>query len=126
MSNTYLYKTEQYGSETDVDQAVMDFKLRLDNNPTDWATVKQLGGDAESGWIVPTESLTDAEINSLGVGQYYSISSVVGGGSELGLTATETTAKVAEYLTEYARYYGANTIIRHYAPTNVDMSGYVT
>ena len=125
MSTTWFYKDNEYTSEADVNQAVLDFKNRLDNNPTDWAVVKQLTGDAESGWGVPQEGLTDAEINALDETQHYSISSVVGGGSEVGLTAAEITAKVAEYRTEYAQFCQANTVVNTYSPTNIDMSGYV-
>lgn len=125
MSTTWFYNDNEYTSEADVNQAVLDFKNRLDNNPTDWAVVKQLTGDAESGWGVPQEGLTDAEINSLDETQHYSISSVVGGGSEVGLTAAEITAKVAEYRTEYAQYCRANTVSMEYAPNIIDMSGYV-
>ena len=124
MSTTWFYKDTEYTSEADVNQAVLDFKSRLDNNPTDWVTVRQLTGDAVNGWVVPTDELTDAEINALDQAQHYSVSSVVDGGSEVGLTATETTAKVAEYRSGFAEFYRANTIVKAYAPTNVDMSGY--
>lgn len=125
MNTTWFYKDNEYTSEADANQAVLDFKNRLDNNPTDWAVVKQLTGDAESGWGVPQEGLTDAEINALDETQHYSISSVVGGGSEVGLTATEITAKVAEYRTEYAQFFRADVIVCTYSTTNIDMSGYV-
>ena len=125
MTNTWQYKGDEYSTEAEVNQAVADTKVRLDNNPTDWVVVKQLTGDAASGWVVPQDELTDAEINALDATQHYSISSVVEGGSEVGLTATETTAKVAEYRTEYSQFCQVNTIVDTYNPTNIDMSGYV-
>lgn len=126
MSTTWFYKGNQHTSEADVNQAVLDFKNRLDNNPTDWVVVRQLTGDAESGWVIPVEELTDAEINALDQAHHYSVSSVVEGGSEVGLTATEATAKVAEYRLGFANYYGANVITKTYAPTNEDMSVYTS
>jgi hypothetical protein len=125
MSIKWFYKDTEYTSEADVNQAVLDFKNRLDNNPTDWVVVRQLTGDAESGWVVPVEKLTDTEINNLDETSHYSVSSKVGSGSDVGLTAAETTAKVAEYRTEYAQYCRANTISTEYAPTTVDMSAYL-
>lgn len=124
MNTTWLYKQIEYNTEAALNQAVLDFKSRLDNNPTDWVTVRQLTGDSVNGWVVPTDELTDAGINALDAAHHYSVSSVVGGGSEVGLTSTETTAKVAEYRLEFAEFHGANTVVKVYAPTNVDMSGY--
>lgn len=125
MSTKWFYKDTEYTSEPDVNQAVLDFKSRLDNNPTDWVVVQRLTGDAESGWVVPMEELTDAGINNLDEAHYYSVSSVIGGGSEVGLTAAEVTAKVVEYRSEFAEFFNANVIIKTYAPTNVDMSVYL-
>tara|TARA_R110000823_G_C15877315_1_gene494698 strand:+ start:903 stop:1280 length:378 start_codon:yes stop_codon:yes gene_type:complete len=125
MIKTWHYNNLPYATESEVNQAVVEMKGRLDNNPTDWAVVKQLTGDAESGWGVPQEGITDAEINALDETQHYSISSVIGGGSEVGLTATETTAKVAEYRTEYAQFFRVDVIGCTYNPTHEDMSGYV-
>ena len=125
MIKTWHYNNLPYATESEVNQAVVEMKSRLDNNPTDWAVVKQLTGDAESGWGVPQEGITDAEINALDETQHYSISSVIGGGSEVGLTATETTAKVAEYRTEYAQFFRVDVIGCTYNPTHEDMSGYV-
>tara|TARA_R110000764_G_scaffold232939_1_gene325596 strand:+ start:353 stop:730 length:378 start_codon:yes stop_codon:yes gene_type:complete len=125
MTSKWFYKNEEYTTKAEVDQAVVDFKFRLDNNPTDWSVVKQLTGDAVSGWVVPEDELSDVEINALDAQQHYSISSTVGGDSQVGLTATEITAKVAEYRTEYARVCQADLIVNTYNPTNVDMSGYI-
>jgi hypothetical protein len=126
MSTTWFYKDTEYTSEDNVNQAVLDFKNRLDNNPTDWVVVRQLTGDAESGWVIPVEKLTDTEINNLDGAHYYSVSSVIGGGSEVGLTATEAAAKVAEYRSEFANNWRVNTItkVQGYSPSNADMSAY--
>jgi hypothetical protein len=121
----YLYIGQQYETQSEVEAAVTAFKSRLDNNPTDWVDVQLLGGSEADGWVVPVEKLTDAEINSVSASSHYSVSSIVGGGSYVGLTGPEVTAKVAELRTEYANYKGANVITETYAPTNEDMSGYV-
>lgn len=121
----YIYVNQTYNTMQEVEAAVTAFKLRLDNNPTDWVNVALLGGNEADGWVVPEEYLTDAEINSLDASSHYSISEVLGGGSWVGLTGTEAIAKVAECRRYYAYAMKANEIMETYAPTNEDMSGYV-
>ena len=137
MSTKWYFCSETFLTQEDVNQKVLDVKQRLDNNPTNWAIVKQLGGNDELGWLVPKAVLTDAEINNLNANYYYSVSSVVGSETLIGLSSSETQAKVLEYRKEYCDYYQVNTIkqftevdgviteITEYAPTNVDMSSYM-
>ena len=54
-----------------------------------------------------------------------SVAAVVDGNNDLGLTASEATAKIAELRTSYARFMNVNVIGIFYPPSNVDMSGYV-
>lgn len=125
MANTWVYTGTEYTTENAVNAAVVERKARLENNPTDWVIVKELTGNADDGWVVPSETLSDSEINSLDATKYYSVAAVVDGNNDLGLTAYEATAKVAEHRTSYARFIQANTISLLYPPSNVDMSGYV-
>jgi len=125
MANIWVYTGTEYTTENAVNAAVVERKARLENNPTDWAIVKELTGNADDGWVVPSETLSDSEINSLDATKYYSVAAVVDGNNDLGLTASEATAKVAEHRTSYARFIQANTILLLYPPSNVDMSGYV-
>jgi len=122
----YYYAQQTYDTKAEVDAAVVAFKDRLDNNPTDWVTVKLLGGSETDGWIVPTETLTDAEINNLSGDSFYSVIEVHGGNTYTGLTSAEAITKVAEVRTKYAQWKLVNTITETYAPTNVDMSVYVS
>lgn len=121
----YIYANQTYNTTEEVEAAVTAFKSRLDNNPTDWVNVALLSGSEADGWVVPEGYLTDAEINSLDASSHYSISEVIGGGSWVGLSGTEATAKVAECRGYYANAMKANQIMETYAPTNEDMSGYV-
>ena len=125
MATTWTYNSTEYTSESDVDAAVTALKSRLDNNPTDWVTVKEVTSNGNGGWVVPTETLTDSEIDTMDSDKNYNVSAVHSGYTGTGLTGTEATAKVAEIRTEYAVWIGANTIHKSYAPTNEDMSGYV-
>jgi len=137
MSTKWYYFAETFSTQEDANQKVLDVKQRLDNNPTNWAIVKQLDGSDELGWVVPRAVLTDAEVNSLNANHYYSISSVVGSGTFIGLSSSEIQAKIVEYRKEFCDYYQVNTVKQftkadgvitqtiEYAPTNVDMSGYV-
>ena len=123
----YFYSGQRYDTQSEVEAAVTALKTRLDNNPTDWVDVQLLSGSEESGWILPVDYLTDAEINAVSADNHYSVSAKVSGDSFVGLTGPETTAKVAELRTAYAVHLQANTIVQSttQAPTNEDMSGYV-
>ena len=88
-------------------------------------SIKEVTSDDNGGWVVPTETLTDSEIDTMASDKNYNVSAVHSGYTGTGLTGTEATAKVAEIRTEYAVWIGANTIHKSYAPTNEDMSGYV-
>ena len=127
MATNWYYFDTKYSSQEDANQKVLAVKQRLDNNPTDWVVVKKLGGSAESGWIIPTEALTDQEINNLSASHYYLVSAVISGDSSIGLSSVQANAKVLSHRKEYCDFYMVNTIteIKLYAPTNVDMSGYV-
>lgn len=128
MTTTWFYSGEQYSTEALVNAAVLDQKVRLDNNPTDWVIVKELSGNASDGWIVPATTLTDSEITSLDDTKHYNVAAVVSGDNDLGLTASEATAKIAEHKTSYADYLRVNTIVKtqEYSPSNADMSGYTS
>ena len=122
---SWFYTNKQYTTKAEVDAAVVAMKSRLENNPTDWVIVKELTGNAVDGWVIPSETLSDSEINNLESGKYYNVAAVVDGYNDLGLTASEATAKVAEHRTSYARFMSVNTVVFVSPPSNVDMSGYV-
>jgi len=124
MANIWVYTGTEYSTEDAVNAAVVARKSRLENNPTDWVVVKELTGNAD-GWVIPSETLSDSEINNLDATKHYSVAAVFDGDNDLGLTASETTAKVAELRTSYARLIQANQISILYPPSNIDMSGYV-
>ena len=122
---TWIYNNTKYTSQADLDAAVTALKSRLDNNPTDWVTVKEVTSDGNGGWVIPSDTLTDAEINAMVSDKYYSVSAVHSGFNEVGMSGTNATAKVSELRTEYAQWIDADVVVKMYAPTNEDMSGYV-
>lgn len=136
MATIWQYCGDEYETEALVNAAVLNTKSRLDNNPTDWAIVKEISGSVATGWLVPVHTLTDSEINNIDTTKVYSVSSVKHSDMDFGLTSSEATAKVAEHRASYAAYLRVNLIIKYdtvdpsepteYAPTNVDMSGYVS
>jgi hypothetical protein len=128
MSNTWTYGNNNYSSEDLVDAAVLDMKSRLENNPTDWVIVKELAGNVSDGWIIPTDALTDNEINNLDVTKHYSVSAIITADTDLGLTSEEAVAKIATHRNAYSNFKAVNTIfkLQTYAPTNVDMSVYTS
>jgi len=93
---TWVYNNTEYTTEADVNAAVTALKARLDNNPTDWVIVKEVTSNGEGGWVIPSETLTDAEINSMSAGSYYNVNAIHSGTTYTGITGTEATTRVAE------------------------------
>lgn len=125
VSGGYYYKNRSYETEAEAQQAVVDFKNVLDNQPSTYCTVRRLGGNAEDGWVVPVEQLTDEEILSITDG-WYSIHSSLHGPQQMPLTASETLEKVQEYKRLEAQFFSADKIFYNAEyTTDEDMSGYV-
>ncbi|MGB0141441.1 MAG: hypothetical protein ACPF8W_00050 [Luminiphilus sp.] len=125
MATKWYYNYVAYDTEAEANAAVANMKSRLDNNPTDWVIVKEVTTNSEGGWIVPSETLTDEQINNISEDNNYNVNSIYSGTTYTGITGANAILKIAELRTEYARRIQANTIMKHYAPTNEDMSGYV-
>ena len=127
MAIVYNYNRNSYDTVTEVEAAVTGLKTRLDNNPTDWCTAKLVSGNAEDGWVVSSETLSDSDILNPVADSHYNLSSIPDGTTYTAITGTELTQRVNEMRTSYANWIQANTItkIDTYAPTNEDMSGYV-
>ncbi len=126
MAIKWHYANVAYETEALAEAAVLVMKERLENNPTDWVVVKELSGNANDGWVVPGTTLTDSEINNLDDTKHYNVSSVLAGDTDIGLTASEATAKIAEHRTVYSDNYRVNTLVKveEYSPSNADMSVY--
>lgn len=122
---TWYYNNNSYSTEAEVDAAVTALKSRLDNNPTDWVIVKEVTSDGNGGWVVPSETLTDAEIDSMSSDKYYNVNAVHSGATHTGINGTEASNRVSEIRSAYAQFIDANTIRKEYAPTNENMSGYI-
>lgn len=126
MATKWYYNSVAYNTEAEANAAVTNIKSRLDNNPTDWVIVKQVTYNSEEeGWVVPSETLTDEEINNLSEDNNYNVNSIYSGTTYIGMTGADAILKISELRTEYARRINANTIMKYYAPTNEDMSIYV-
>lgn len=133
-TTTYIYFGTEYGSISEANQAVLDQKNRLDNNPNDWCIIRSLGGSSASGWVVPMQVMTDEEINALSGSGSYSVSSIHSGHSDVGLTAAEATEKVAEHRSSYIEWAALDKMIHlnvgsegqaiSFSVNSVDMSEY--
>lgn len=128
MAIEYIYANEIYSSLEEAQAAVITKRDRLDTHPTDYATVKRLGGTLETGWIIPTESLNDSEILALTVESEgtFGVHSPFDGESTHGLTAEQAIARVAELKRLMGQLLNATQITAtETISTNVDMTGYV-
>lgn len=133
MTISYVYTSERYDTEADAQSAAEALSVRMQNNPTEWMTAKEITGSNETGWTFTPTTLTDAELLSPDDGKTYMCYSVIIGNNEFPLTATELAEKRDEYRGYYAeaffidcvKMFDDETDTRTDIPTNVDMSGYV-
>ena len=124
MTIQYCYANTFYDTESDAQDSVIDFKARLDNNPTDWMTVKEIIGSQESGWQMNPTTLTDEQINNLDDTKVYMAYSPVTGENYMPLTASEVTVKVTEFRRAYANWIEADKIIKYDDTATNDAENY--
>lgn len=136
MTIKYVYAANQYDTESDAQNAVSAVKLRLDNNPTDWMTAKEIIGSPESGWQMQPIRLTDSELLNPASDKTYMAYSKTLGENVMPLTASELEAKRNTYRAAYAQSLSVTVITKtddenlttassEEIQTIVDMSGYV-
>lgn len=126
MAETWYYGGGQYTSEADVNAAVAAMKVRLDNNPTDWVTIKEVTNSGGGHWVVSGDQLTDAEINNLDPTKFYNVSAVHSGDTYTGVTGTQADEYVQSIRSDYAVWKDVDRITKIYEPTETDMTPYVT
>jgi len=127
MATKYLYKQQPLTTEAEVEAAITATVDILENRPSEWCIVKELGGNAEDGWVIPQQPLTDYEIlNLLDDTKFYSVQSRYQGGNETGLNPTQAREKIDEYRLGYCQFWEVDTITKMYDVTSVDMSGYMS
>tara|TARA_B000000532_G_scaffold203237_1_gene170255 strand:- start:88 stop:537 length:450 start_codon:yes stop_codon:yes gene_type:complete len=148
--NKYIYANNLYDTVNEVEAAVTTIKARLDNNPTDWCSVKPMINPRTiaiySGDVIGYdlgEPLTDAQIKALGSSNnLYNIYSFYEGDNFTEVPEENMAQKVEALRTPYARRLKVNKYFHVvgvmegevfnpteeatiYNVTNEDMSGYV-
>ena len=149
----YAYAHEEFVTMDAVNVKVLDVKDKLDNKPTTFCTVKRLTPLDGGKYQVPSEGLSDADIMSLDSDGFFKVSSELFGTNYDTLTAEEANSAVQTEKLQWAQAKAVNTIcpgrlVRqseddpssplygvnfdifeevgdYFAPSNVDMSGYV-
>lgn len=121
----YVYRNSEYETVEELNSAITATKNILDNNPTHWCVVKLLSGNAEDGWVIPSETLTDEEINNMSADNYYNVSAIYDGYTYTGINGTDATQRVRDLRTSFANWVEVNTFYQKFVPTNENMSGYV-
>lgn len=133
----FVYCDREYQTQQELNNAVTSQKSRLDNNPTDWCTVKEVTQNADGSWQMPPAQLDDADILNLDASKTYSFSTDITGEFSVGLSANEVSSKVDEVRLVYARLLRVNSVFVDVnwdqlgteaveEPTAQDMSGYIT
>lgn len=127
MSTKFYYNSKEFLSIEDAEEEVVVVYNKLENNPNEWCTVKEITGNADDGWNIPSEKLNDTQILNLDPSKTYSVTSTISGDTHVGLNATDTATKVSEFRTLFAQYVRANEILKReiITPSSHDMSGYV-
>lgn len=136
----YIYSFKGYNSLEEAESAAADMKNIFDNNPNKYSSVKQLVGSEESGWIIPTEVLSDEEILNASTTGRYLVSNYASGNTNLGADYTTLQEALASARTEFAHHFEVNkiykievgegeqptrTLLETLTPQSVDMSVYM-
>lgn len=129
MTKKYLYAQTFYDSLAEANAAAAAKKNALENEPTEYVTVKLLGGNADDGWVVPVEDLTDAEILAIqdGDGNHYGLYSRFEGDMQTGITSTQVNTEITRLKQKFAQLLNATkiSVVEDIDP-DIDMSSYVT
>lgn len=127
MATKWYYGHNEYDTRADCDQAVLDMKDLLDNEPTQYVAVTPVTQADNGGWVISEDAYTDSEILNLDTSGHYNVTNHFTGETFVGLAGTEVAAKVNEGKAIYAEQYEVNLIreVENLTPTNVDMSVYL-
>lgn len=112
MAITYEYNLKSYSTEAEAQAAVVSMKSRLDNNPTDWCTIKEISDNGDGTWTVFPTVLTDSEINNLDTSKTYTIYAPYTGENYMPLTASEASTTVNELRSEYVALHRLHEIVK--------------
>ena len=101
MTTIYLYRDRHYSTESEAQAALSAIKSRLDNNPTDWCSVKVIETNDDGSYTVLPDTLNDLEIRYPDSTRTYSFWSTYTGLNFFPLTSEQLQEKVAEYRRAY-------------------------
>lgn len=110
MSIKYYYVNSIYNTENEAQDAATALSVRMQNNPTDWISVKEITGNNETGWQIHSTLLTDAQILNPDTSKTYTCFSQYNGENVIPVSATELTIKSNEYRKIYGQFWNVNTI----------------
>tara|TARA_Y100000114_G_scaffold46819_1_gene42646 strand:- start:863 stop:1291 length:429 start_codon:yes stop_codon:yes gene_type:complete len=110
MSTKYYYVNSEYNTENEAQDAATALSVRMQNNPTDWISVKEITGNNETGWVINPKLLTDAQILNPDKSKTYTCFSQYSGENVIPVSATELTIKSNEYRKIYGQFWNVNTI----------------
>lgn len=112
MSIKYYYVCKEYNSEDEAQNAATALSVRMQNNPTDWITVKEITGSNETGWLINPTLLSDEQILNPDSNKTYNCFSKYSGENVIPVSATELKIKSNEYRKIYGQFFKVNTIIK--------------
>jgi hypothetical protein len=129
----YSYAQRLFDTKADATANIAVFKALLDNEPTRWMAAKEITGSAEDGWVMASQTLTNAELLNPDETKTYMCYSFENGTNVMPLTAAELSEKRDQFRAAYAGVKKADIMIEVNTDTGIetelsiseDMSGYM-
>lgn len=104
MAIKYSYGATAYDTREEAELGKIEQQARLQNNPTDFITVKEITGSQETGWLIKPKKLTDNEVLNLDTTKIYNIYCPITGENVIPVTAEEIEQKIVEYRTAFCNW----------------------
>jgi hypothetical protein len=133
MATKYSYAQRLFDTKAEATANITTFKALLDSEPTRWMAAKEITGSEEDGWVMSSQTLTDAELLNPDTTKTYMCYSFENGTNVMPLTAAELATKRNEFRAAYAGVKKADIMIEVDTDTWIetelsideDMSGYM-
>ena len=121
----YYYGSTPYTTLAEAQTAADEMLTNLQTKPSVWCIVKRVEANPDGSYVIPSETVPDAEALNLPDG-VYSVQSIISGENLIGLTAAEATDAISRLRTEFATSSDVSviTMIKVEA-TNADFSAYL-
>lgn len=121
----YSYCNTLYQTPEEAQAAASAKLVDLQTKPSTWCEIKELTQNPDGSFIVPAETIPDADAFNLQADKYYNVSDITSGVAYTAITGVEANQRVLELRTEYVQAYDVATIhVYGELATEADFSNY--